>query len=295
MSKTIYLFTFGLGLQAGCFTKDTEETDTENDSSNQSDDSEDSEDSDSEDTDSGDTDIEDTSTPIDTGEEDTGEPTPTYDCGDSEVYDPVPIGNWRICRSKALELNQPTLATEALELLTSDLTHIETLLDPEIIADLQTVRIWLEEDIPAFPGGVYHPSETWLSNNGYPPYWAEGVQLGNAANYISWVNTQPAILLHEFSHAWHHQVLGYDHPEIEAAYDAAVASGIYENVEYANGGTYEAYALTNKQEYFAELTEAYFWENDYYPFNQAELEAFDLQGYQVIENAWVYPEQLDSV
>ena len=65
-----------------------------------------------------------------------------------------------------------------------------------------------------------------------------------------------------------------------------MASGLYDEVAYAGGGTAEAYATTDHIEYFAELTEAYFWENDFYPFTKAELETFDPQGYQVVQDAW---------
>ena len=39
-------------------------------------------------------------------------------------------------------------------------------------------------------------------------------------------------------------------------------------------------------EYFAELSEAYFGENDFYPFNREELKAFDLEGFEAIESLW---------
>ena len=227
---------------------------------------------------------EDTSVPEDSAEEEPQEPS--YSCDDNSVYTPVPIGNWMICRSKQLEQNQPAQSTAAFQLLESDLAFIEGLLEPSIIEYLQSVYIWLEEDIPAFPGGVYHPSATWLSNNGYPAYWAQGVQIGNASNYLNWTQIQPAMILHELSHAWHHQVLSYNQAEIIEAYNAAMSSGIYNEVEYAGGGIQQAYATTNQQEYFAELTEAYFWENDFYPFNRNELMTFDPQGYQVVVDAW---------
>jgi hypothetical protein len=123
-------------------------------------------------------------------------------------------------------------------------------------------------------------------NNGYPPYWARGVQIGNAANYLDWTNTQPAMVLHELSHAWHHQVVGYNEPAIIGAYEAATNSGIYESVAYAGGGVQRAYATSNVQEYFAELTEAYFWVNDFGPFSRDELEEFDPLGLVTIENGW---------
>ena len=162
-----------------------------------------------------------------------------------------------------LKNNDPTTSNQALALLESDLLRIEGLLDGAIVDRLQRVRIWVERDVPQFPAGVYHPSANWLANNGYPEYWAEGVQIGKAENYLSWTDIQPAMMLHELSHAWHHQVLGYGQAEIQAAFDAAMASGIYDSVAYAGGGMQEAYATSNVQEYFAELTEAYFWENDF--------------------------------
>ena len=238
-------------------------------------------------TDSGDT--ADTNDTSDTNT-DTNPPPPTYNCGDDTVYEPVPIEDWKVCRTIALRENQPTVSSDAIQLLTSNLSHIETLISADIIAYLKTVRIWLEEDVPAFPGAVYHPSAGWLSNNGYPEYWAEGIQIGNATNYLNWTSIQPAMVLHELSHAWHHQVIGYDQMEIVNAYAAALESGIYDSVEYAGGGMQPAYGMNNKQEYFAELSEAYFWENDFYPFNRSQLETFDPQGFTAIENAWVYPQ-----
>ena len=47
-----------------------------------------------------------------------------------------------------------------------------------------------------------------------------------------------------------------------------------------------AYALTNAKEYFAELTEAYYGFNDFYPFNREQLQAFDPAGYALVEQAW---------
>ena len=59
-------------------------------------------------------------------------------------------------------------------------------------------------------------------------------------------------MLHELSHAWHDLKLGLDYQPIADAYKKAKASGKY-------GGIY---ARKNKEEYFAELTEAFFWRNE---------------------------------
>jgi hypothetical protein len=218
--------------------------------------------------------------------EDTFVPS-SYDCGDEGLYIVHPLGSWRVCLSFDLQENAPDLSAQALALLESDLTKVEGFFEPSVVTRLQEVRFWLELDKPQFPGGVYHPNPVWLAENGYPEYWAEGIQLGNAANYLNWTNIQPAMVLHELAHAWHHQVLGFDQPAIKAAFEAAMASGIYADVAYSGGGTQEAYATTNHIEYFAELTEAYFWVNDFYAFTKDELESFDPLGFLVVQDAWL--------
>ena len=66
-------------------------------------------------------------------------------------------------------------------------------------------------------------------------------------------------------------------------------AGIYDSVEHVNGQLVEAYAKNNAAEYFAELSEAYFWTNDFYPFVRADLETHDPAGYAAIESAWQLP------
>ena len=39
-------------------------------------------------------------------------------------------------------------------------------------------------------------------------------------------------------------------------------------------------------EFFAELTEAYFGLNDYFPFKKSDLEQYDSVGYSMIEKVW---------
>jgi len=39
-------------------------------------------------------------------------------------------------------------------------------------------------------------------------------------------------------------------------------------------------------EYFAEMTEAYWGKNDYFPFVRSELLDFDEKAYQMVETAW---------
>ena len=208
----------------------------------------------------------------------------THDCVEDR-YTPLWVMGWEVC-IESVVLDDESLGEPVLSLLEHDLLMIIDVLPPDVADWLKGVRIWIELD-GDWPGGVYHPSAVWLAGEGYPTHWAESIQLGNAANYLSWTATQPAIVLHELAHAWHHQYLGYSHPDILDAYASAMASGIYESVPYVGGWSLEAYATTNAIEYFAELTEAWFWENDFYPFVRDELIEFDPVGAEVVESVWV--------
>ena len=188
-----------------------------------------------------------------------------------------------------IELFDAPLGSDVYQALAEDLLMVISVLPEPTIDFLRGTNIWMELDVPAFPGGVYHPSAQWLEDNGYPAKWAEGVQFGNADNFMTWVEQQPAMLLHEFTHAWDHQHHGYAQPAVLNAYDQAMAAGLYDAVEYVDGQILEAYATTNAAEYFAELSEAYFWTNDFYPFVRADLAAHDPVGLAAVEEAWELP------
>jgi dipeptidyl-peptidase-4 len=96
----------------------------------------------------------------------------------------------------------------------------------------------------------------------------------------------PAVILHELAHAYHDQILDFEHPEIIAAYDAAMEKGIYNRALLYDGKIVKHYATTNHKEYFAEATEAYFYRNDFYPFVRAELKQHDPVGHALMENVW---------
>jgi hypothetical protein len=46
---------------------------------------------------------------------------------------------------------------------------------------------------------------------------------------------------------------------------------------------------TNYKEYFAELTEAYFGKNDFFPFERADLKKYDPTGYKLMQDVWGQP------
>ncbi|HBF23241.1 MAG TPA: hypothetical protein DDW23_05420 [Planctomycetes bacterium] len=195
------------------------------------------------------------------------------------------IRGWTVHVDKPLN-DSPKLRDEVLRLLNQKLWEVEEWLPSAAVQRLKKVNLWMRLNEPSAPGGVYHPSRTWLLENERPPEMAGGIEFGNAKNFLSWARQQPSMVLHELAHAWHHQVLGYEYAPAKTAYQRARESGNYADVLYVMGGKKSAYALNNVQEFFAELSEAYWGTNDFFPFVRAELLVHDAESALMIQNAW---------
>ena len=202
-------------------------------------------------------------------------------------YETQNIRGWNIRVNQQLLEENHKLYQEATELLDIQLQDINQVVPQKHHQFLQSVIIWLEKETPGFKSLVYHPSAEWLRRNGYNPAKAKAIEITNVNNFIDWSETQPWHILHELAHAYHDRVIGKDFQPIIRAYNNAVDSGLYQQVTRNRGDRlWEAYAIKNKSEYFAELSEAYFGENDFYPFNRQQLAAYDPQGYAAIKQAW---------
>jgi hypothetical protein len=81
-------------------------------------------------------------------------------------------------------------------------------------------------------------------------------------------------------------VLGEQNAELSAAHAEVVKGGKYDAVLHFSGTRKKAYALENATEYFAELSEAYFGTNDFYPFVRSELKEHDPRGYELLKKLW---------
>lgn len=181
----------------------------------------------------------------------------------------------------------PGVASNVVQELSVQLEKITQVVPVGPLAALKKVRIWVEWAKKPHGGAEFHPSEGWLRQNGYNPEKAGCVEISNASNFVTWSRReQPCIVLHELAHAYHHHVLGGGHAGIRHAYRAAVETKLYESVPYIHGGKTRAYAIGSTQEYFAELTEAYFGKNDFFPFTRDELKQHDPAGFALMEEAW---------
>ncbi|MBM3493495.1 MAG: hypothetical protein FJX72_04115 [Armatimonadetes bacterium] len=204
----------------------------------------------------------------------------------TSAYSVRQMRGWTVHVNRALLKERRDLGRRAIELLDAKLLDIERAVPDEPLTALRKVALWLGVDDGHAPCAEYHPSREWLEKNGYNPAKARCVEIGNAQRFVEWSKTQPSMILHELAHAYHDQVLGFDHPDIEAAYGRAKQSGTYESVLHAGGKKQRHYAMTDAKEYFAELTEAMFGVNDFYPFVRAELALHDPDGYALVRRLW---------
>jgi hypothetical protein len=213
------------------------------------------------------------------------EPKRAYD--PIEQYEPRRLEGWKLLVNKSLLAEEHhELREKTLRVLGDQLYQITRVVPAEALAKLRAIPIWVELKEPHHPCMCYHPNASWLREHGMNPAKAGAVELANARNFNSWTLRQPWMVLHELAHGYHHQVLGFENAEVEACYNAAVSAKLYESVLYGSGRKVRHYALNNAKEYFAEMTEAYFGTNDFYPFVRAELKQVDPRMHELLEKLW---------
>jgi hypothetical protein len=213
------------------------------------------------------------------------------------AYDPTSLYQKRTLQGFTLYIHPKALEREketgiALRLLEEKLSEIVRIMPDDRLKRLRQFAIWIEWE-GRFPTAmVCHVSAEWLRENGHNPDKELSVEMVHPPKFVQWTTEdQPMMVLHELAHAYHYKFLTRQNPDVLKAFDSAVKSGKYEMVPYVRGQKLRAYALTNDTEYFAELTEAYFGRNDFYPFTRDELKAFDPEGYALMERVWGKPKE----
>ncbi len=183
------------------------------------------------------------------------------------------------------------LGTRAWRFLEGKLCDIKAVMPKDQLVKLQSVAIVLDLTHGTLGPMQYHPSAGWLTANGYSPDLAKCVHIPRAADLPTprSIREQPWVILHELSHAYHDQVLGFDEPRIREAYESYKKSGRGDKTLLYTGNRVKHYALTNPMEFFAEMTEAYFGTNDFFPFNRAELKEAEPEIYALMKNVWESP------
>lgn len=189
---------------------------------------------------------------------------------------------------------QPALLARVLLQLEHDLDMIDAALADPQMDILRRSPVWIELQGAIVPGGMsgrgmcFHPSADWLTSHGLLAEKQNGIEIIRAADFPSWRKNQPWMTFHEFAHAYHLH-LSHSNKDIAEAYQAAKDAGLYEAVAYnasPDGKPKRAYALNNPIEYFAELSEAYFGLNNFYPFTRSQLKSHDPAGFALVERLW---------
>jgi hypothetical protein len=184
----------------------------------------------------------------------------------------------------------PEEAKVAFAELDAQLKKICEVVPEKPLVAIKKVKFWVEWQTKKNGAAEFHVSKGWLKDNGYNPEKAGCVEINNLKNFVDWSRkTQPWMILHELAHAYHFLTLGDKYATLETAYKQAMERKLYESVEFVTGGKRKAYATTNPAEYFAELSEAYFGKNDFFPYTRAELEKHDPVGYELMKKAWGDP------
>ena len=180
------------------------------------------------------------------------------------------------------------LGDRALRLLANQLYAISFTLPPDKVERLRQVPIQLDRTHGSLVPMQYHPNPAWLRDHGFATNLAKCVRIPGAAYFANPRDQQrqPWAVLHELAHAYHDQVLGFDHPGIAAAWKRTADGGRFEKVLQIEGRRCRHYALTDCKEFFAEMTESLFGMNDFFPFNRAELRESEPETHALLERIW---------
>ncbi len=199
------------------------------------------------------------------------------------------IEGWTVrIDDRLLQEPNRSLGDHCLKMLEAKLADIKAVVPSNRLQRLQAVPIVLDLNHGKLRAMQYHPSAEWLESHGYARDLAKCVHIPEAADFPRrrQINEQPWVVLHELAHAYHDQVLGFDEPRIIRAYEQYKKGGHGDATLLFDGKRAKHYALTDAKEFFAEMTEAYFGENDFFPFNRAELITAEPEIYQLMREIW---------
>lgn len=180
------------------------------------------------------------------------------------------------------------LGGRAIALLTGKLAEIRLAVPAARVTELQRVSIVLDLTHGTLTSMQYHPSAKWLEEHGFARELEKCVHIPIAERFASAKHNhiQPWCVLHELAHAFHDQVLGFEHPRVKEVWQRYVDSGHGVRALHVDGRTVRHYAMTNQKEFFAEMTECYFGTNDFFPFVHGELKQAEPEVHALLREIW---------
>jgi hypothetical protein len=199
------------------------------------------------------------------------------------------IEGWTVrVDDRLIEGTGAPLGERAIKLLTARLVGISVVVPEAKLVKLREVPIQLDLTHGRLRAMQYHPSAGWLNANGYSDRLAKCVHIPDARDFLSPFENhrQPWAVLHELAHAYHDRVLGFDDARVVAAWKRFRDGGRYKSVVTSPGPLRAHYALADEKEFFAEMTEAYFGANDFYPFVAGELKQAEPAIFALMRDLW---------
>ena len=199
------------------------------------------------------------------------------------------IEGWTVrVDDRLLKGDGAALGERAVKLLTARLVAITIVVPEKSLAKLRAITIEMDLDYGDLHAMQYHPSAGWLKGKGYSEQLAKCVHIPAVQSFLSPFENHrmPWVVLHELAHGFHDQTIGFEDERVTAVWKKFCESGKYKSVLTSPGHMREHYGLTNQKEFFAEMTEAYFGSNDFYPFVTGELMQAEPETFALLEEIW---------
>jgi len=195
-----------------------------------------------------------------------------------------------IAEEKLLKENPKVLDKAAKKLERTTLQAIAAF-PRRIQAEFNDIQYYLFSGNESKTGGRKGGQWYFHKGNSISALFDDSIVVRSAKGYLNYSDTHAVqTAIHELSHAyyWYHRKRLLQ--PVDDAFKQAVSHKLYLNVKHRSGRLIKkAYALTNRREYFAELSKIYLAGNHYFPFTAEELKAYDSLGYHVIQRAFSHP------
>ncbi len=212
-------------------------------------------------------------------------------------YRTEPIGQFVVLWHPAMAEEDPGFALRVRAALIYDLESVTRSVSPGALRALAGTRLAVAPATPRVPtlpsggrGAGTHVSAAWLVAHGFDAEREGAIEIYDARDYLAWRAEQPLMMLHELTHVLEMGANRATLALLEQAFRKAVDAGSYEAVPYILaplGVTRRAYAIGNFKEYGAELSEAFYGRNDYYPYTRPDLIAHDPSGCHAVAALWM--------
>jgi ABC-type transporter Mla MlaB component len=230
-------------------------------------------------------------------------PKPEPQKPDTETPKPDPLAKYIISTASEIVIarHEDMVLTAAyqqgLDQLTADLSALKTQLSAGIWNQLKADTLWLENHVTTIE---YLPLSSNESRKGR-------IRVGNLAKYKELTGkNQKSLLANVIAKQYFDKYLSNEKKtQIENHY-SSIKDNKYKRVYYSDGVkliksifldmktrqdavNYYLHvppASQSAHDYFAEITEAYLGENDYYPFDIQDLARYDAEGMALLANIW---------